>query len=113
MFKSRRLKNVKEAFKSIKGQGSETSIEGSKSSPKSTDSEPSRKSRDSKSSASFKLPTGSSNKNKMFSLKEANRYGMSSKPTSAAFDVTQNLLAIATAVSYTHLDVYKRQVLLS
>ncbi|CAI4053483.1 hypothetical protein N7582_005733 [Saccharomyces uvarum] len=103
MFKSRRLKNVKEAFKSIKGQGSETSIEGSKSSPKSTDSEPSRKSRDSKSSASFKLPTGSSNKNKMFSLKEANRYGMSSKPTSAAFDVTQNLLAIATATGEVHI----------
>ena len=103
MFGSKRLKNVKEAFKSLKTQNSETPTESSKTSLKSKNSEASSKSKDSRPSSSLKLPISSSNKNKIFSLKEANRYGMNSKPIAAAFDFTQNLLAIATVTGEIHI----------
>ena len=103
MFGSKRLKNVKEAFKSLKGQNSETPIENSKASFKSKNSKTSTISKDAKSSSSLKIPISSNNKNKIFSLAETNKYGMSSKPIAAAFDFTQNLLAIATVTGEVHI----------
>ncbi|EHM99799.1 Sro7p [Saccharomyces cerevisiae x Saccharomyces kudriavzevii VIN7] len=103
MFSSKRLKNVKEAFKSLKGQNPETSMESSKSPPRSKNLEASSKSRDARSPASLKLPISSSNKNKIFLLKEVNKHGMSSKPIAAAFDFTQNLLAIGTVTGELHI----------
>lgn len=66
MFGSKRLKNVKEAFKSLKGQNSETPIENSKASFKSKNSKTSTISKDAKSSSSLKIPISSNNKNKIF-----------------------------------------------
>ncbi|EJS41329.1 sro7p [Saccharomyces arboricola H-6] len=104
MFNSKRLKNVKDAFKSLKSHNPEASIESSKLPSRPKNSEASSKSKDAKpSNSSKRLPVNSSNKNKIFLLREASKYGMSSKPISAAFDFTQNLLAIGTVTGEVHI----------
>lgn len=98
MFKSKRLKNVSNPFKSDRPKAAEASSGGSSSSVTKSPKKFSLKVPDISNGGAYA---------KLLSVREVNRYGMNGKVVTAAFDFTQSLLALATDAGEIH--VYGQQ----